>query len=351
MLTYKAIHAKFKFNGSYYNYNTLNTLALNLKNDKALFNIEIGEFLQHWQDDCNTITLKTSGSTGTPKTILMQKQAMVNSALATGFYFNLKPKDKVLLCLPAHYIAGKMMLIRAMVLGLEIDSIAPKSKLNIDTEIHYNFAAMVPMQLNNSLNFIDNIKTIIVGGAKVSLTLQLKLQSLKTSFFETYGMTETVSHIAVKQLNHKQSTGFKTLPNIIISQDNRGCLVIDAPRVSSNKIVTNDVVKLISKSEFIWLGRADNIINSGGVKVFPEQIENLLSSKINSRFFIASESDDTLGTRVILIIESEKYSIDASVFSALDAFSKPKKTYFLNRFIETTSGKIQRKKTLQLLKK
>jgi len=351
MFSFTTVHESFKFNGTHYNLKDLKTLAQCLIKTKVPYKKDIGAFLLQWQDSSTSVALKTSGSTGVPKTIIMEKQAMVNSAIATGEHFNLQPSNTALFCLPAHYIAGKMMLVRALVLGLELDSIEPKSHLKIDINKHYFFTAMVPLQLEKNIDNLKNIKTVIVGGAKVSSALTSKIKDLKIAVFETYGMTETVSHIAVKQLNNvSKQTHFKTLPNIKISQNAKNCLIINAPRISKNQIVTNDVVKIHSKTEFEWLGRADTIINSGGVKIFPEQVENILNNKISSRFFIASEEDKTLGEYVILIIENDKIEITDALFSELNSFSKPKKTYFLDKFVETPSGKIQRKKTLQLLK-
>ena len=304
MFSFNKVHECFKYNGKHYSFEALKILAQDLIKNNEAYIKDIGEFLLQWQENSKTITLKTSGSTGRPKTIIIEKQAMVNSAIATGSYFNLKPTNKALLCLPAHYIAGKMMLVRSLVLGLELDSIEPKSNLEIDINKQYQFTAMVPMQLEKNINKLNNIKTLIVGGAKVSSVLQSNLQTLKTAIFETYGMTETVSHIAVKHLNNPDNNlNFKVLPNINISQDNRNCLVVEAPNICDEKIITNDIVKVHSKNEFEWLGRFDNIINSGGLKVFPEQIENVLYHKINNRFFIASEKDNTLGERVVLVIE------------------------------------------------
>ncbi|AEH02160.1 o-succinylbenzoate--CoA ligase [Lacinutrix sp. 5H-3-7-4] len=352
---YYKTHEHFKFNGKHYNAQTLKTLSETFLKGDVLYKKDIGTFLLNWLDKKETITLKTSGSTGKPKTITISKQRMINSAIATRDFFNLKPGDKALLCLPTHYIAGKMMLVRALIIGLEIDSIEPKSKLIIDKSKTYDFAAMVPLQLQSNLYSVDNIKTLIVGGAKVSTALTKTLQDLKTTVFETYGMTETVSHIALKQLNNfeaQQASGvFKTLPEVTISQNENNCLEIEAPLLSSEKVITNDVVKLHTKQTFEWLGRFDNVINSGGIKVFPEQIENALQSKISNRFFIASEEDKTLGNRIILVVEGQKDSIISSVFNDLEPYKKPKYIYYLDAFAETASGKIQRIKTLQLLKK
>ncbi|WP_452224671.1 AMP-binding protein [Lacinutrix chionoecetis] len=350
MSAYTKVHERFKYNNVHYSFNELNALALSLRNESESFKNEIGRFLLSWVENNPVIKLKTSGSTGTPKTILVNKQAMVNSALSTGSFFNLRPGDKALLCLPAHYIAGKMMFVRAMILGLELDSIEPKSILEIDENKFYDFVALVPMQVEKNINKLQHIKTVIIGGAKVSGELQNLLRGLKTAFFETYGMTETVSHIAVKVLKHSENNYFRTLPNISISQDERQCLVIHAPSISDKTIITNDVVKLRSKTEFEWLGRLDNIINSGGVKIFPEQIEHILSAKIKNRFFIASEQDSVLGERVILIVEGKENSIINTIFNNLESFSKPKLVYYVDEFVDTVSGKVKRKDTLKKIK-
>lgn len=356
---YNKIHNRFKLNRIKCNAVGLNEIVYSLVKEGDQYEREIGNFLLGWQDTNPFMEAKTSGSTGQPKTIKLSKQAMVNSAIATGDFFKLKPGDKALLCLPASYIAGKMMLVRAMVLGLELDLVQPKTSLVFNTNNKYHFAAMVPMQLQSNLDNLSNIKNLIVGGAQVSIELKEAIQSLTTKVYETYGMTESVSHIAVKQINGLQNSNteslinqsFKTLPNIAISQDNRGCLVIEAPLIVEKTIVTNDVVKLHSDSSFEWIGRFDNVINSGGIKLFPEQIEAKLQGKINERFFITSDTDETLGERVILIIEANSNSLKPSVFEGLGAFERPKVIYAVENFVETTSGKVQRKKTMELVKK
>ncbi|MBD0835319.1 AMP-binding protein [Aestuariibaculum suncheonense] len=351
--TYKNIHLKFKVNGFHYSSEYLKELAYDFVKEGKPFEKEIGNFLFQWLDENETIKVRTSGSTGTPKVIELSKQAMVNSALATGDFFKLQPGDRALLCLPATYIAGKMMLVRAIILGLEIDIVEPASKLQFDTQKVYDFCAMVPMQLEKALDTIDHIKTIIVGGAPASSSLKANLQQVQTKVYETYGMTETVTHIALKAINNTSVSkpNFKVLPGVTISQDERDCLVVEAPKLCQGKIVTNDMVKIHSESEFEWLGRFDNVINSGGVKLFPEQIEAKLQHKINSRFFIASEPNDILGEQLILVVESESNDLNSEVFSDLDKFEKPKAVYMVKEFVETTSGKIQRKKTLEIIKK
>lgn len=347
---YNKVHNRFRYNKIHYSYQNLNELAYSLIKEGENYQKEIGDFILDWQDNTPYLLAKTSGSTGQPKTIKLSKQAMVNSAIATGDFFGLRPGNSSLLCLPASYIAGKMMLVRAFVLGLELDIIEPKSSLSINETKVYDFSAMVPMQLQSNINKLGKIKQLIVGGAPVSKALTNTIQDLKTRIYETYGMTETVSHVAVKQINGKGKTQtFKTLPNVRISQDKRGCLIIEAPSITSSTIVTNDNVIIENEKAFKWLGRFDNVINTGGIKVFPEQLENKLKEKVIPRFFIASEKDERLGEKIILVLEGD-YTINNSVFSELKAHEKPKKIYNISQFSETTSGKIQRKKTLEKLK-
>ena len=316
------------------------------------------QFILEWLNDEPIIIVQTSGSTGTPKKISIHKENIINSALATGQYFQLKPKDKALLCLPCHYIAGKMMVVRAFVLGLDLWMSNPSEpSKGINTSM--GFAAMVPLQvenlLDNNLPFIKNIKQLIIGGAAVSPSLLKQLQSIKTQCFATYGMTETITHIAIKTLNGKQSSDdYQLLPHVKIEKDERDCLVIDAPKIVKEKIVTNDIVEIISPQKFKWLGRFDNVINSGGVKLFPEQIEQKLSSIISSRYFISSLPDEKLGEKVVLVIENKsmKYNDEFvklvhGISDALGKFERPKTTFFISPFIETATGKVKRKETLK----
>lgn len=351
---YSKIHNKFKLNNTSYLPQELSEIAYSLIKEGLPFEKNIGNFLLDWLDNKSYLIVNTSGSTGKPKPIKLSKQAMVHSAIATGNFFNLKPGDKALHCLPSNFIAGKMMLVRAIILGLELDCVAPTSQPIINTKTRYNFSAMVPLQLQNTLTNIQNIEQIIVGGAAVSGALKTKVKDISTTIFETYGMTETITHIAVKQINNfKDSTNnhgyFTTLPNVNISQDNRNCLVINAPNILNEDIVTNDVVKVHSNKTFEWLGRFDNIINSGGLKINPEQVEAQLKKNIKQRLFVASEKNEILGEQLILIIEDEEVNIKPSAFNNLNKLEKPKSIYAVSNFAETASGKINRKKTLELL--
>lgn len=322
-------------------------------------------FLVIWFNNNDSILVQTSGSTGTPKSIQLKKEHMKNSALATGTFFNLSEKTTALLCLSINYIAGKMMVVRALTLGWKLDVVEPTSKVPIEKE--YDFSAMVPIQLQKSKAKIYKIRKLIVGGGIVSNKLVEEIQHIKTQVFATYGMTETITHIAIRKLNNFVegesilNSYYKCISNVVIGHDNRNCLVINAPKISDEWIITNDVVQLISENEFEWLGRYDNVINSGGIKLHPEKIEEKLATIIEDRFFVAGIPDTILGEKLILVVEKEKSKLLATVKTAfenqifklksLNKYEKPKEIYFLERFIVTPTEKIQREKTLQNIMK
>jgi len=353
------IHSKFTLNGRSYDKSDLSELAYDLVKEGSAFEKSIGDFLSDWLADAPTVKVHTSGSTGAPKEITLKKRHMVNSALATGQFFNLQAGNSALLCMPAHYIAGKMMLVRAMVLGLELDYVELSSNPLKEVAKTYDFAAMVPLQLEGSLEAIEKVKILIVGGAPISNSLNKKIQAKTTAIFETYGMTETITHVAVKEVGSNLSDGtenkFRALPGIQFSVDSRDCLVISACNVSDNTVVTNDIVKLVSETEFEWLGRFDNVINSGGVKLFPEQIEKKMASFLKSKFFVAGMSDEKLGEKLVLVVEGE---IDSARMlqtlkenENLERFEVPKEIYAIPYFKETNTGKIKRKENLRLILK
>jgi O-succinylbenzoic acid--CoA ligase len=259
-----------------------------------------------------------------------------------------------------------MMLVRALVLGWHLDVVSSKLNPLENLDKTYDFSAMVPLQLEHSLVKINQIKKIIVGGGVVSSQLQEKLQGIQSIVYATYGMTETVSHIALKQLNHwtpivglaSLASFYQLLPHVRIYKDTRNCLVIDAPKVAEEIIFTNDIVEVISDKHFEWLGRFDNVINSGGVKLHPERIEEKLSNIIDQRFFVAGIPDAQLGEKLLLIIECQSENrLKLQQFIAkkiqhldrLSKYEKPKEILFVSTFVTTETKKIQRNKTLDLL--
>lgn len=344
------MHPEFKINGKAYTSESLLFYAEELKLSNEVYIKEVGIFFSTWLNANDYIVVKTSGSTGAPKPIKLFKKHMINSALATGNYFNALEGTKALLCLSASYIAGKMMLVRAMVLGWDIH-IKPPSTNPIGANEKYDFAAMVPMQVQQSLNNLNQIKTLIIGGAPLATTIRNQLLQKTTACYVTYGMTETCTHIAIKKITVNNTAPYKALVDVTIKQDERMCLVINAPKIISEPIITNDIVEIIAPNKFKWLGRYDSVINSGGIKLFPEQIEQKLSSQIATRFFVAGIPDEVLGEKLILIIESDTlFTINYSTLDVpLLKYEQPKEVFFLSQFIETSTGKIQRKETLQLL--
>ena len=358
----KEIHPNFKLNGVHFDRKELYTVAYSFIKEGEDYEEQIGNFLIDWlNDDYDTIKIRTSGSTGEPKTFFVDKQKMVNSALATGKYFKVQQETTALLCLPADYIAGRMMLVRAMILGWDLDLVEPKSNPIDEVFKTYDFCAMTPFQMDNSLGRLHLIKKLIVGGGAVSQNLIALVQGISTKIYEVYGMTETISHVAARKLNskHEQSEmrPFKALPNITFSQDERECLTIKAPKiVDEEELVTNDIVELLTYKKFYWKGRIDNVINSGGVKIYPEVVERKLQKTITHRFFIAGIPDDALGEKVVLFVEAPddrkflsnlKYAINK--IKDFDKYEKPKKVYLIEKFEETDSGKIHRNKTLEKL--
>jgi len=346
MPSFQNIHDDFRLNGKHFTKNDICKIAGEfIKNGNSHEEL-LGFFLLDWFSQNTEITFQTSGTTGKPKNISVTKQAMVDSALATGYFFDLQSKNTALCCLPLGFIAGKMMLVRAFILGLELDIVDPSSKPLQNIDKNYDFVAMTPMQAQNSIEKLHLVKKLILGGSKVNQSLEEQLKNLPTEIYETYASTETLTHIAARKIGKKN---FKLLPDIFISLDKRSCLVIDAQRISNQKIITNDIVDIISEKEFVWLGRIDNVVNSGGIKIFPEKIESRIADKIPYRFFLGGVYDTILGEKLILVIEADKYKLSENVFDDLKKYEIPKEIFFIPKFNQTENGKIKRKEILNNL--
>ncbi|MBF0102366.1 MAG: AMP-binding protein [Desulfobacterales bacterium] len=315
---------------------------------------KIYAFLDELNNDSSTVEVHSSGSTGSPKAFTVLKSQMISSAQMTGKYFQLSSGKTALLCLPVDYIAGKMMIVRAWVLGLNLITIKPGSDPLACINL-IDFAALVPLQLQTLVDVygkagMERFQTIIVGGSDINPVLISKVQFVSTEVVATYGMTETLSHVALRHLNgNKVSEYYQTLDGVSIDLDERECLVVYAPHVNPNRLITNDIVKIHEQDKFTWLGRCDNVINSGGIKVIPEQLESKLKELfLDNRFFISSIPHNILGQQIILVIESVKPDADqlvtlkSSIKKLLNRYEIPKYIYFVRAFQETFSGKIQR---------
>lgn len=341
---YNKVHPLFKLNGFHINRENLCRVAYSYVKEGREYEKSVGDFILDWFDQKTYMEMNTSGTTGAPKIVRIEKQAMMESALATGDFFDLSPGNRVLHCLPMKYVAGKMMFIRAFILGLDMKFVAPSTHPLENIDEKFDFCAMVPLQAKNSLKDLKKVKKLIIGGGKVHKALEQELLKLPIKIYETYGMTETITHIAAKKIGEKS---FTVLPNVMVSIDERQCLVIDAKYISSKKIITNDIVNLISYKQFEWIGRIDNVINSGGIKLIPEKIEEKLSTLIPRRYFIYGQSDETLGEKVVLYVEGEPIKIEESVFDVLEKFEKPKEIIFISKFQDTATGKIMRRESLE----
>lgn len=347
-----------KVNGIIYNKDNFNSLHISSEPENSWRNA-IYYFLKNWFDDSSFILAQTSGSTGKPKNIQLAKQSMVNSAQMTNQFFGINSKSTALLCLPASYIAGKMMLVRAMVGGFNLITVEPTSNPFESLDVSIDFTAITPFQLFHSFESLrtKSVRKIIVGGSPVTTKLEKLTEDIPSELYETYGMTETCSHIALRRFNGaEKSDCFTVLEGISIRQNKRGCLVIGAPHLLDEEIQTNDMVELISATSFRWLGRADSAINSGGVKIHPEQVEKKLEGIISSNYFISSLPDELLENKVILMIESESYShqeeeiLKSEMEKILDKYEIPKQILFCSSFIYSQNNKLLRTETLEKMK-
>ncbi|MGD1319899.1 AMP-binding protein [Chryseobacterium sp. 2R14A] len=328
-----------------------NNLEINNLQPQTEFEKKVIFFVEEWQSDSKTVKVQTSGSTGVPKVFDIEKERMLNSAQMTCDFLKLKKGDTALLCLPIEYISGKMMVVRSFErkLNLIVADSSLKPLENLHQEI--DFCAMTPLQVENSLDKIHFIKNLIIGGAAVSeslkkkITQTLKLSPSETKIYETYGMSETLSHIALKDIYPNPDEYFTVFENIDISKDERGCLKIIAPKLNSEILQTNDLVDIKSINQFKFLGRIDNVINSGGAKIFPEQLETLIKKEItNEAVFLAIE-DESLGQKLILVIEGSENENLKSQISNLTfekSFHKPKKIIFIEKIPRTPNGKVNR---------
>ncbi len=308
------------------------------------------EFLELWANDSAFVQLKTSGSTGEPKVIEVEKAKLWVSATKTCDFFSLNNTSLGLLCLSANYIAGKMMLVRAMVSGMNLICVEPSGNPTKNLNTTIDFAAMVPMQVKQSLsttNNLNRIKQLIIGGGQVSSSLISDLSVFRGNAYETFGMTETLSHIALKQLTPNHDNYFIPFNGVYILQGFNNTMVIDFPELGIYKMKTNDIIEINnSTGTFVWKGRSDFIINSGGVKISPEEVEQQIEHLIKQRFCIIGLPNEKLGEEVILVIEGEPYDTTAlyiEIKNNLSSYSCPKEIRFIKELPLTESRKIRRK--------
>ena len=289
------------------------------------------DFLSEWNNDSDRVLVHTSGSTGKPKPMMVEKKRMLNSARITCDFLGLKPGDSALLCMSLDYIAGKMVVVRSIERHLHLISVSPSGHplkdINLkdangkDVNGEITFAAMVPMQVYNTLQVpeererLTHIRHLIIGGGAIDASLEKELRSLpgNIAIWSTYGMTETLSHIALRRINGAEtSEWYQPFDSVKISQTEEGCLVIDAPLVCAETLVTNDIVEIesyiynkVEKTRFRIKGRKDNVICSGGIKIQIEEVEALLKPHLEKPFMLAKKKDEKFGEIAVLLTEDE----------------------------------------------
>ena len=316
----------------------------------------VEEFIRQWHDGSDTVEVSTSGSTGDPKVMQVEKRRMLASARATCGFLGLQSGDTALLCMSVDYIAGKMMVVRAIERGLNLVTVEPSSHplatpiFSDEMGKKLDFAAMVPMQVYNSLQVpeerqrLANIRHLIIGGGPLDPSLEDELRGFDNAIWHSYGMTETLSHIALRRVSGPEaSPWFTPLSGISLSTNEDNCLVIDAPHLCPERLITRDVVEMDSDNlRFKVLGRIDNVINTGGVKVHIEQVERALAPHIISPFLITKCPDPKFGEIVVMLLEGNDLDISLArgeCERCLDKYARPKHILAVPSLPLTPTGK------------
>lgn len=288
------------------------------------------DFFSEWNNDSNRVLVHTSGSTGKPKPMMVEKKRMLNSARITCDFLGLKPGDSALLCMSLDYIAGKMVVVRSIERHLHLISVSPSGHPLKDINEEITFAAMVPMQVYNTLQVpeererLTHIRHLIIGGGAIDAALEQELRSLpgNIAIWSTYGMTETLSHIALRRINGAEaSEWYQPFDSVKISQTDEGCLVIDAPLVCAETLLTNDIVETepyiynkVEKTRFRIKGRKDNVICSGGIKIQIEEVEEFLKPHLEKPFMLAKKKDEKFGEIAVLLSEDKEIkTVEATI--------------------------------------
>lgn len=288
------------------------------------------DFFSEWNNDSDRVLVHTSGSTGKPKPMMVEKKRMLNSARITCDFLGLKPGDSALLCMSLDYIAGKMVVVRSIERHLHLISVSPSGHPLKDINEEITFAAMVPMQVYNTLQVpeererLTHIRHLIIGGGAIDASLEKELQALpgNIAIWSTYGMTETLSHIALRRINGAEaSEWYQPFDSVKISQTEEGCLVIDAPLVCAETLVTNDIVEIesyiynkVEKTRFRIKGRKDNVICSGGIKIQIEEVEEFLKPHLEKPFMLAKKKDEKFGEIAVLLSEDKEIkTVEATI--------------------------------------
>ncbi len=326
------------------------------------------DFIKSWQSGQTSFGLQTSGSTGSPKVIALTRHQLRSSASMTGRALKLGAGTRALVCLNVEYIAGVMMLVRGMELGWKLTIIPPVSNplKQITPDISFDFVAMVPMQLSACLDDpetrtgVGRLGKVLLGGAPIGVQLLKQIKSLCIPVYQSYGMTETVSHVALRKLNGTDRvSAYQFLPGVTAGLDERGCLHVSGEMTNGELVQTNDLVEMNSDHEFTWLGRYDNVINSGGVKIILDRLDDEIALVFDAlylkqAYFSWYQEDERLGQKLILFVEGKVDEETAMILineirKRVSAYQTPKHVYFVNRFEKTPTNKIDKRRTAAVL--
>ena len=319
--------------------------------------------LRELLSDEGVMNTRTSGTTGMPRSHAFSTVDLVASTGITREAFDLKPGDRTLLCLPCEFVGGKMMLVRAMLLGLDLHAIDPRGGVlrNLRTEDRFRFAAMVPMQLHTALQHDRErveaqFETVLLGGGPVSESMIDRLQGLRTRVLLGYGSTEMLTHVALRALNgDDRSEEYAALGGVTFGMDERNCLIVRTPHLTVKEHMTNDIAELVDDRRMRWMGRRDNVILSGGRKIHPERLEAMTAGIVPYPHFFAALPDERLGQSVVLILETGNDKRQAppevaeDIKGVLYEHERPHRVIAVRDFLRTGSGKVDRAGTLALL--
>ncbi len=308
-------------------------------------------FLNEWFNDSPVITVHTSGSTGTPKELIVRKDQMMQSARLTCEFLNLEKGQSALLCMNLRYIGAMMVVVRSLVAGLNLIVRPASGHPLADIEEPLRFVAMVPLQVYNTLQApeekerLKQTDILIIGGGAIDEALEAEIKTLPTAAYSTYGMTETLSHIALRRLNGPSaSSHYHPFSSVKLSLSAEDTLVIDAPLVCDQILRTNDIARIYSDGSFMILGREDNVINSGGIKIQAEEMEKLLRPFISVPFVITSVPDQRLGQAVTLLLEGERDTekVGNKLHELLEPYYRPKYILTTDCIPQAGNGKVNR---------
>ena len=355
-------------NGREFSYAAIQQYPAQLDAPVNGYEAKVLDFVRQWLTGTQEFTLTTSGSTGTPSVITLRRRQLEASARRTGDFFDLGPGDRALVCLNCEYIGGLMMLVRGLERNMHLTIVEPHADpfQYVAAGAEFDFSAFVPLQLKAVLAAghaprLNRLKALLLGGAPADTTLQQELQPLTVPVWLTYGMTETCSHVALRRLNGRGATAsYRVLPGIAAGQDERGCLTLRGDVTDDQLVVTNDQVHLLDAHTFEWLGRADFVINTGGVKVPAEKVELVLDVALAEigaarRCFVAGRPDERLGQAVTAYLEgpalsaAQEKQLQVLLAARLSRYEQPRQLVFVPDFQTTATGKLDRPGTLRRL--